>query len=170
MQAHAARSADSTPFALTSTAIKHAAVAGVIAGIVMAMFAMIIALIAGNGFWAPPRAIAAEFLGTQHAGPGFAIGPVLAGMIIHMMLSAAFGAGFSVAVGVVARGASQFALAVLGMVTGIVLWVGSTYIVAPALNGAELFTTAMPAWTWFAAHVMFGVALGVIYGRLRRPA
>lgn len=170
MQAQATGRADSTPFALTSTAVVHAAVAGIIAGIVMAMFAMMVALVAGNGFWAPPRAIAAEFLGTQHAGSGFAIGPVVGGMMIHMMLSAGFGVGFGVAVGLVARGASQLVLLVLGMMAGIVLWVGSTYIVAPALNGAELITTATPAWAWFAAHAMFGVALGLVYDRRRRSA
>ncbi len=170
MQAHATGHTHSSPATLSSSAILQAAISGVVAGIVMAMFAMLVALASGHGFWAPPRAIAGEFLGAQLAGPGFAIGPVIAGMMIHMMLSAGFGAGFGIAVGIVARGLSEAGLVVLGMVAGIVLWAGSTYVVAPALNGAGLFTAAMPAWAWLAAHVMFGAALGFLYGRLRRTA
>lgn len=160
----------SSSLELSSSAITHAAIAGILAGVVMAMFAMMVALVSGDGFWAPPRAIAAEFLGTQHAGAGFAMGSVLIGMMIHMMLSAGFGVGFGVGVSFVARGARLLTLIVLGMAAGIALWVGSTYLIAPALNGAELFTTAMPAWAWFAAHAMFGVALGFLYSRMRHAA
>ena len=167
MHASTHPASNSASLQLTSSAVVHAALAGVIGGIVMAMFAMMVAAVAGYGFWAPPRAITAEFLGTQHAGPGFAAVPIVVGMMIHMMLSAGFGVGFGVLISAVAKGAGVIALVVLGMVSGIVLWAGSTFIVAPALNGAEVFTSAMPAWTWFAAHAMFGVVLGLLYGRLR---
>ena len=160
----------SSSLELSSGAFVHAAVSGVIAGVVMAMFAMMIALVSGYGFWAPPRAIAAAFLGPQLAGPGFALGSILLGMMIHMMLSAGFGVGFGVAVSVIAREAGMLTLLVLGMAAGVALWAGSTYVVAPALNGAELFTAAMPAWAWFAAHAMFGVALGALYSRMRHAA
>lgn len=139
------------------------AVAGVVAGIVMAMFAMIVAGIAGDGFWAPPRAITAVIFGTGHAGTDFAFGPVVVGMMLHMMLSAAFGVMYALIVGVARRElklASQF---VIGMALGVVLWAVNTYAVAEVLNGSELFTNAMPAWTWFVGHLMFGAALALLY-------
>lgn len=140
------------------------AVAGVVAGVVMAMFAMIVAALNGNGFWAPPRAITAVVFGTQHVGGGFAFGPVVVGMMAHMMLSAMFGAVYAALLGIAARQAALVTQLVAGMVWGGVLWAMNTYLVADVfLNGSEVFTSSMPAWTWFVAHLMFGGALGVLY-------
>lgn len=167
MQARSASTQSSMTFSTAS--ISRAAVAGVIAGVVMAMFAMIIAALSDDGLWAPPRAIAAEFFGTEHAGSSFAFGPVVVGMMVHMMLSAMFGAGFGVVVGLVARSAGLVPIVLLGMAAGVALWAGSTYAVAPVLNGAEVFTDAMPEWAWFAAHLMFGAVLGLlVYGMRER--
>ncbi len=139
------------------------AVAGVVAGIIMAMFAMIVAGIAGDGFWAPPRAITAVILGTEHAGTDFAFGPAAGGMMLHMMLSAAFGVMFALVVGVTRRELKLGSQLVIGMALGIILSAVNTYAIAELLNGRELFTTAMPAWTWFVAHLMFGAALALLY-------
>ncbi|MGE0760809.1 MAG: hypothetical protein AB7O38_27615, partial [Pirellulaceae bacterium] len=51
----------------------ESAVAGIVAGAMMAMFAMVVAgLASGYGFWAPPRAITAVFFGEEYLGTTFA--------------------------------------------------------------------------------------------------
>lgn len=154
----------STEVAAGWTWLTKSAVAGVVAGVAMAMFAMIVAAIDGHGLWAPPRAITAVVFGTQHAGGGFALGPVVVGMMGHMMLSAMFGAAYAALVGIAARQATLVTQLVAGMAWGTALWAVNTYLVADVLlNGREVFTAAMPAWTWFVAHLMFGAALGALY-------
>lgn len=144
------------------------AVGGLIAGIAMAMFAMIVAGIAGDGFWAPPRAITANIFGTERAGSDFAFGPVVVGMMLHMMLSAAFGLGYALLIGAATKRLALGTQFVAGMAWGIVLWAGNTYVIAELLNGRDLFTDATPAWAWFVGHLMFGALLAVIYDRWRR--
>lgn len=61
--------------AIGATAI--AGIAGMLAGMMRAMFAMIVAAIADYRFWAPPRAITALFFGTDHQADGFDFGDVV---------------------------------------------------------------------------------------------
>jgi hypothetical protein len=147
-----------------------AAVAGVVAGIVMAMAAMVIAAIAGHGFWAPPRAITGTVFGAEYAGSGFAVGSVVVGMMLHMMLSAAFGVVYALLVGLATRTLATGPQVVAGMAWGLVLWAVNTFLIAPQLAGGELLTEAMPAWTWLVVHLLFGAMLGLLYAAWRRGA
>lgn len=150
-----------------STWLAPSIVAGVAAGIVMAMFAMVVAALTDHGLWAPPRAITALVFGTQNAGIGFATGPVVAGMMVHMMLSGMFGVGYALVIGFTTSRLALGVQALIGMMLGVALWAVNTYVLAGFLNGREVFTSAMPVWAWFAGHVMFGVALGLLYGSWR---
>jgi hypothetical protein len=145
-----------------------AAVAGVVAGMAMAMVAMVIAAIAGDGFWAPPRALTGTLFGAEYAGSGFALGSVVVGMIVHMMLSAAFGVVYALLVGLATRALGVGPQVAAGMAWGLVLWAVNTFLIAPRLSGGELMTEAMPAWTWLAVHLLFGAMLGLLYAAWRR--
>ncbi len=150
-----------------STWLVKAIVAGVVAGVVMAMFAMMVAALAGMGLWAPPRGITALVFGTQRSGAGFAVRPVVTGMMLHMMPSAAFGVGYALIVGNAASRLALGAKAVIGIMLGVALWTINTYALAGFLNGREVFTSAHAAWVWFAGQVMFGVVLGLFYSAWR---
>jgi hypothetical protein len=150
--------------------LEKAAVVGVVAGMLMAMGAMVVAAFAGNGFWAPPRAITGMVFGEEHAGGSFAVGPVVVGMMLHMMLSATFGSVYALAVGLATRALAGGPQLVAGMAWGLVLWLMNTIVIAPHLPGGELMTAAMPAWTWVAGHLLFGGALGLLYAAWRRGA
>lgn len=154
----------STPIAWIGKSI----VVGMVAGMAMAMFAMVVAALAGDGFWAPPRAIAASVFGTGHAGAGFVLGSVLAGVVIHMMMSGGFGIVYALFAGLVTRTLSVGAQLMLGMAWGLILWAVNTALITPRLAGGQLFTQAMPAWAWLVAHLMFGAALGLLYALWRR--
>jgi len=152
-----------TAVSTTLAWVAKSAVAGMVAGMMMAMFAMIVAAAAGDGFWAPPRAIAATLFGASHFGETFAVGSVLGGAGIHMMMSGAFGFVYALFIGLVTRALGTVQQVVVGMVWGVVLWAANTAVVTPQLAGGELFTQAMPAWAWLVAHLMFGAALGLLY-------
>ncbi len=144
----------------------ESAIAGMLAGATMAMFAMIVAWLADDGFWAPPRAITAVFFGEEYLGRGFA-GSVVAGAGIHMVLSAAFGMVYAVLLGVIAPRLPLLVQLAGGVVWGLVLWALNTFAIAPALPGGELFTEAMPAWAWFVGHLLFGMVLALVYAAWR---
>ncbi|MGD9892775.1 MAG: hypothetical protein AB7R89_01685 [Dehalococcoidia bacterium] len=148
--------------------LTKAAIAGVVAGIAMAMVAMVIAAIADDGLWAPPRAVTGMSFGEQHAGSGFALGPVVVGMALHMMLSAVFGVVYALLVGLATRALAIGPQIVAGMAWGLVLWAVNTFLIAPVLPGGELMTEAMPAWSWLVVHLLFGAMLGLIYAAWRR--
>jgi hypothetical protein len=138
-----------------------AAVVGMIAGMMMAMFSMVVAELDGYGFWAPPRAITALFFGTEHLGSGFVAGAVVGGVAIHMALSMMFGIGFAVILAPLRR-VNGIAQIMIGMSLGAVLWAVNTYLVASIFEG-NVFNKAMADWTWIVAHLIFGGAVGMIY-------
>ena len=75
---------------VTSHSILIGAIAGLAGGMAMAMMSMLIG-IADEGFWAPVRGITSVVFGDEHYGGSFAAGPVLAGLMGHMMNSAMLG-------------------------------------------------------------------------------
>jgi hypothetical protein len=142
------------------------AVAGIVAGAVMAVWAMVVAGVFGLGFWAPVRAIAAVFLGADHVGAAFAAGPVLVGSAIHMGLSAAFGFGYALVAGLLVRALAVGTQVVLGVAWGAVLWFVNTFALGPLLQAGAV-SEANPAWSWFVAHLLYGAVLGLLYDRWR---
>jgi uncharacterized membrane protein YagU involved in acid resistance len=80
-----------------SDGIKAGALGGFIAGIVFAMFEMIVAalLMGSDAFWMPMRMIGAIVLGEQALLPTYALATAaIVGLVVHMMLSIIFGLVF----------------------------------------------------------------------------
>jgi hypothetical protein len=143
------------------TPLLIASVTGMLAGMMMAMFSMVVAELDGYGFWAPPRAITAVFFGPENLGGGFEADAVIGGVAIHMALSMMFGIGFAIILAPLKR-VNAIGQIMVGMALGAVLWAVNTYIVAPAFEG-NLFDEAMADWTWIVAHLIFGGVVGMIY-------
>lgn len=161
---HRPQHATTEPTGLTSSMLVPlvvASVAGMLAGMMMAMFSMVVAELDGYGFWAPPRAITAVFFGTENLGSGFEADAVIGGVAIHMALSMMFGAGFAVMLAPL-RKVNVVAQAMIGMAFGAGLWAVNTYIIAPIFEG-NVFDEAMADWTWIVAHLVFGGVLGMMY-------
>jgi hypothetical protein len=135
-------------------------VAGVLAGIIFALLSMVYAAVAGPGLWAPPRMIA-TILGFEMA-PTFAVVPVVAGLALHMMISAVYGAAFVFAAGSLRGGA----LLAAGMVFGLALYVVNFHVFAQLEHFAAF---EMMAGNWFeiAVHALFGVLLAGGYAAWR---
>jgi uncharacterized membrane protein YagU involved in acid resistance len=145
-------------------------VAGLTAGLVFAMWAMIVgAFTPGSNLLAAPQGIA-QSIGIGAQGHDIQIVPLLAGLMGHMMNSVLFGLLF---VGILAalklRGS---ATVVAGMVYGLAVYVVMYLVVLRGLlsSTSASFLSANPEWSWIVGHLMFGVAMGALlsYGPLAR--
>lgn len=140
---------------------------GLMAGLVFAMWAMVVGLFTST-FWAPPQGIA-QSIGIGSPGHNFQLAPLVAGLIGHMMNSIVFGVIF-IAVARAVRLNGPLAV-VAGMAYSAIVYVAMYWVLLRGvLNSTSAsFLSANPEWSWMAAHLMFGVVLGTLaaYGPLR---
>jgi hypothetical protein len=156
--------------------------AGVIASVVMAMYAMLAAWENGTGFFTPLYHIAslwasgdAMMTSMEEAMTGqdfhFTFGTAILGAAIHMMTGAMYGAVFGLLVGLVASRLrlGLVVLAAAGLVYGFLVFVVSAYIGLPL--AAAVFDSGDPiknmaemaGWgTFIIEHLLFGLVLGVL--------
>ncbi len=143
---------------------------GIVAGIIFAMFEMIMAAILGDGFFGPLRMIGAIVLGPDALVPAYSL-PVaaLVGMVVHLVLSGIFGLIF----GLIASSlrfvrASGLSLGISATIFGILLWMVNFYLIAPV--AFPWFGMANP-YVQFVSHAFFyGTALGLLLLARRLPA
>jgi hypothetical protein len=141
------------------------AVAGMIAGAVMAMYAMMAsATFLHQGFFTPLYGIASPLTGSgamktsMQQGLYFTFGPALLGLILHMMMAAIFGIVFALIVRAARlRGAAVVAL---GVVYGLVIMGVMSVVVLPILGiGSMPGTIGLPSFTM--EHLHYGLVLGI---------
>lgn len=153
---------------------------GVIASMVMAVYAMMAALTyQGVGFFTPLYHIASllvspETLQTsmQQAMGGssfyFSAGPALLGAAIHMMVGAMYGLMFGLVVGRLRwRGAT---VVIAGAVYGVMVFAISSWIALPLAgsifsSGDQIKNMAQMVGygTFVVEHILFGLSLGVLF-------
>jgi hypothetical protein len=156
----------------TESAVRTAArwvLPGLIAGLVFAMWAMVVGIFTSN-LWAPPQGIA-QSVGIGAEGHNFQLVPFVFGMLGHMMNSVIIGVIFIAIARVVhLRGAGAV---IGGMIWGVIAYVVMYRVVLRVLlaSTSASFLSANPEWSWIAGHLMYGVVLGalVAYGPMRDP-
>lgn len=140
---------------------------GLIAGLVFAMWAMVVGLFTST-LWAPPQGIA-QSIGVGSPGHNFQLVPFVVGLMGHMMNSIVLGAIF-IAIARAVRLQGPVAV-VGGMVYGVIVYAAMYWVLLRGVlsSTSASFLSANPEWSWIAAHVMFGVVLGALaaYGPLR---
>ena len=163
MNAIATRQTANVPM---SASLTRGAIGGLIGGMAMAMFSMVVA-ISEDGFWAPGRGISSVVFGDKHYGGDFAFGPVVVGLMGHMMNSVMLGVVFALIAAMVLARASKAAVLVAGTAFGLMVWLVMVPIVATQAQSSELFADSVPAWAWIVGHLMFGgiTALALVAGR-----
>lgn len=152
--------------------------AGVIASLVMAMYAMLAAYAKDTGFftplyhiaslWAPGDTMMASMKDAMGGSDfHFVFGTAILGAMIHMMTGAMYGAVFALIVSRLRLGLAP--LAGVGMVYGFLVFVTSAYIGLPI--AAAIFGSGDPiknmaemaGWgTFIIEHLLYGVALGLL--------
>jgi hypothetical protein len=131
-------------------------VLGIVAGLVMAMWSMVVTAVMGMGLLAAPAMIAEPLFGSVNpAAPSLVA--VVVGLMLHMMFSAVFGVVFLAIWQSIGQGGATAIVG--GMIYGVIVWAVMSYIVTP-LVGAHI-AQMMPVWAWLIAHLMFGGVLGV---------
>jgi hypothetical protein len=132
--------------------------AGVIASMAFGMVEMLIEAGIhgfGDGFWSPLKYIAAVFTRGADTDPTFAIGPVIVGLMGHMMNALFLGIVFAY---LTRRVRSWMALAAGGMMYGaavfLVMWYGVLVALDPAMKHVD--NTG-----FFLSHLVYGGMLGI---------
>jgi hypothetical protein len=133
-------------------------VAGLIAGVVLAAFLMIMNAINGQDVWLAAKGAGAPFLGERAAQPGFELGPVLIGVVCHLAVSAGWGLLF----GLLCHGLSRRATVPMGALWGIVVWLAMYYAVLPIVGLGEA-ARSTPVAMAIISHLVFGVTLGAAF-------
>jgi hypothetical protein len=141
------------------------AIAGMVAGLMMAMYAMIAsATFLGQGFFTPLYGIASPLLGpaammqSMKQGLYFAGGPAVLGLIVHMLWSALYGMLFALLVSLL-RLRGMMAL-MAGLIYGLVVLVIMSFIVLPIVGAGTMPSTV--GWPSFVVeHLIFGMVLGL---------
>lgn len=168
----------------TPTGLVRPAATGMVAGMVAAMGMAMYAMIAGItyhhvGFFTPLFHIASTFISPtalmtsmQQAAAGhnffFTAGPAVVGMIVHLAIGAMAGAGFAVTVTLLRRRLAGAALVATGTVYGLIVLGFNAVIglpVAAHLFGGGTRISTMPSlagwWTFTIEHLIFGMVLAL---------
>lgn len=152
-----------------SGAIKRGVFWGVGAGIIFALFEMVMNTMFGQPFFGPLRMISSIALGAEAIDPGYSMivaGAV--GLIVHAFLSAVYGVIFVGLVGLTKRFNTPMNTRLfVGPLFGLALWVVNFLIIAPI--AFPQFTEVNQFWSGFVAHTfVFGTALG-IFSNVEKP-
>lgn len=159
----------------TATWVRAGAVSGAIAGVVFAMFEMIMAAVLNGteAFFMPLRMIGAIGLGTSALDPASSLlSAGAAGLVIHMALSMMYGvmvAGVIAKVGSLAQ--STLSVVAVASAAGFALWILNFFVLA-GVFGWNWFPDSQNIAVQFVAHtVMYGSVLGLLLDRFAfRPA
>lgn len=150
--------------------VRAGLVGGAIAGIVFAMFEMVMAVVLNGteAFFMPLRMIGAIAVGTSALDPtGSLLTAGGTGLVVHMALSMMYGVAVAAALAVIpALARSTAATVAFASLVGFGLWVLNFFVLA-GIFGWKWFPDTQNVAVQFVAHtVMFGSVLGLVIDRL----
>lgn len=142
------------------------ALAGVIGGLAMAGVGALFAVSLGHDVWYTAKQISSLVFGHSVLDqPGMAAGPVIVGSIIHLLLSAIFGAVYAVLSCKVLKLTTSYGAPMIGgMVYALAIWLLAYYLALPILDPTLL---AIYSPLFIIQNIVFGTVLGLSYGALR---
>ena len=132
--------------------------AGILSGIVLAIYLVAMSVTQGGDMWQPLKGAGFPFLGERAFQPGFDLTAVMVGVGAHLGISMIWGLVF----GVLFFGASKFGTLILGALWGVVVWLVMFYLVLPIAGIADM-PEQVPLKEAVLSHVIFGVALAVAF-------
>ncbi len=154
------------------------AIAGAVAGMMMAMWQMIVGAIAdeptavdgiSTSFWTAVTAIPSVPFGIDWFSQDFDFWPVVLGIGGHMMNSMVLGVlGVTLLVALLGRRPSVPAAVMQGVVFGLVLEVLIVHLIVNPIQDVNTLYTSTPEWSWWASHAVFGMTLGLVGSLLLR--
>src|SRR4051794_3878617 len=160
-----------------TTILQVGALAGIAAGLMYAAWQVVVAAIAQEPtavpgihqtLWTPPEGIWSVVFGVHHFHGSFHFVPVLGGIVGHMGNSLILGIlGVALLTLLLGRRPNPAAAVLLGAVYGIAV---NAILINAILNTQKIQTlySAAPHWSWWVAHVIFGITLGLLSSVLLR--
>lgn len=143
--------------------IEAGATAGLIGGALMAGWAVIAALINGQGPFAPFALFGATFVGVEAllGGPG----PVALGIALHLCMSVLLGVVFAAIVG---RDPARSFAAFAGVLYGVAVLLVMTFLLTPVVDPVLRERIPMMRGAWVIQHVLFGLGVAWVPWLRRR--
>ncbi len=133
-------------------------VAGIVGGVAIAIFMMVVNLASGRDIWMVMKGAAMPLVGSRATVPGFDLWVVALGLVCHFFVSIAWSVPFALIVDGLTRGATVAA----GALWGIVVWIAMFYVVLPIV-GLWRVARGAPVGLAIVEHLVFGVATGLGY-------
>jgi len=137
-------------------AVKGGVVAGIVGGVVLTVFMVLMNVMRGDDPYIPMKTAAYPFLGDTVFATGPAVGPIALGLLTHLIVSIGWGIMF----GVLFYGLSKVATLVVSLVWGVVVWLGMFWIVLPLAGAGEMARGGMQALAVL-EHLLFGLSVGL---------
>ena len=149
--------------------IRYGVLGGIVAGIVFAMFEMIMALILDgpDAFFMPLRMIGGIGLGPSAMEPTTSLlSAGAAGIVIHMILSMMYGVVVAAVLSLIPRlSATRTAVLASASVAGFALWIVNFYGFAPVFGWTWFPDNTNPVVQFVAHTFFFGTVLGFVLNR-----
>jgi hypothetical protein len=139
------------------------AAAGLIGGVLMAGWAIISALIHGQGPFAPFALFGATFVGIEAllGGPG----AIALGIALHLCMSLLLGVVFAAIVG---RDPVQSFAVFAGVLFGIAVLLVMTFVITPAVDPVLRERIPMMRGSWVIQHILYGLGVACVPWLRRR--
>lgn len=135
---------------------------GLIAGVVFLAIALLTGALSTT-VWAMPEAIARTMGVSAPIGYGFALGPLLIGVVVHLVLSIALGAAFTaISLWLRLRGWVLVVAAAVfvSIETAVALWVVLHNMLSAAVF--SYYLSAIPWWGSVLGHYAYALVLGLL--------
>lgn len=129
---------------------RHGLIGGAVAGVVMGAFAMIAMAVSGDGFFHPLELIGSIWWGAATTGTSV----IVVGLATHLAMAMALGLLYSYLFPF-----AKVDPAIQGLVYGAVVWFLAQIVVLPQVAG--YISDGFTVWMFLAAHLLFGVSLGL---------
>jgi hypothetical protein len=132
--------------------------AGLIAGVVVGIFMLMVAATRGHDLWQVLKGAGAPFLDGRALRPGPDAGAVILGVVCHLAVAAVWGVLF----GILAFGLGRGETIAAGVAWGFVVWIVMYYLVLPAL-GLGKMAHSTPVGGAILSHVIYGIATALLF-------
>ena len=157
---------------LGSRVVRAGVVAGLVGGMMMALWTMVLGAIARNptavagihqSFWTPVTSIASVVFGKSWFHGSFEFWAVFLGLMGHMMNSAMAGvAGVALSRRLLGDPPNRLKAMVVGVMMGLLLEVVVVKLAVNHIQDVRTLDTSIPDWGWWVGHVMFGATVGLV--------
>jgi len=142
----------------TRLAARGGAIAGILAGLILALFLVATSLAGGQDAWMALKGAGAPFLGQRAMQPGFDALALIVGALCHFAVAIIWGVAF----GLLFFGLHKTTTMIAGLFWGFVVWIGMYYMVLPVLGLGDV-ARGTPISLAIVSHLLFGVVLGAAF-------